>query len=54
MTKLVSSLDSAEGQKAERVKPLFNSQACLWVFGFQGGKCQETQGWKEATESGMC
>lgn len=41
-------------QKAERLKPLFNSQACLWVFGFQGGKCQETQTWKEAAEFGMC
>lgn len=38
-------------QKTERLKPLFNSTAaCLWIFGFQGGKCQETQSWKEATE----
>jgi len=41
-------------QQAERLKPLFNSKACLWVFGFQEGKYQEIQAWKEATDCGMC
>lgn len=28
--------------QVKRLKHLFKSQACIWVFGFQGGKCQET------------
>lgn len=53
-SQVVNGVAVGTSQKAERLKPLSTSQACLWVFGFQGGKCQETQAWKEATEFGMC
>lgn len=54
VSQVVNGQGAAAGtsQKTEKLKPLFNSPACLRVFGFQGGKCQETQSWKEATEFG--